>query len=139
MFGTAHIPVALKMHNAEVNTPSAVAILMVTVLTWGAAWGVQLMWASSIIPGSKAEPSGYWFVYSTVAAAFAVWMYYLYNLLKTKVHSLLLRRTRRAQLSGSEVAEQYLLRREIRDRNRPVKGFGGPVPARWTEFLNSPQ
>lgn len=137
-----HVPVFTPLHyrpQPEVSTPSAVAILMVTVLTWGAAWGVQLMWASSLIPGTVTEPSAYWFVYSTIAAAFAVWMYYLYHLLKTKIHSLLLRRTRRAVLTGSEIAEQYLLRKEIRERNRPVKGFGGPVPARWTEYLNSPQ
>jgi len=135
-----YIPVYMPHHQTQpkLGTPSAVAILMVTVLTWSAAWGVQLMWASSLIPGTVTEPSGYWFVYSTIAAAFAVWMYYLYHLLKTKIHSLLLRRTRRAELSGSEIAEQYLLRKEIRERNRPVKGFGGPVPARWTEYLNSP-
>jgi hypothetical protein len=135
-----HVPVIMPLHyrpQSEVSTPSAVAVLLVAVLTWGAAWGVQLMWASSLVPGTVSEPSGYWFVYSTLAAALTAWMFYLYHLLRTRIHTLLMRRTTKARLTGSEIAQQYLLRKEIRERNRPIKGHGGPVPTRWTEYLNN--
>lgn len=126
----------LQLHNADVKSPSAAVVLVLAVLVWAGVWGVQLMTASSLVPGFEPDPSGYWYVYATLSSALAILLYIAYVSLRVKIHSLLLRRTRRAHLSASEHAEQYLLRREIRERNRPVKGIGGPVPQRWRDYLN---
>ncbi len=126
----------LQLHNADVKSPSAAVVLVLAVLVWAGVWGVQLMTASSLVPGFEPDPSGYWYVYATLSSALAILLYVAYVSLRVKIHSLMLRRTRRARLSASEQAEQYLLRREIRDRNRPIKGTGGPVPRHWIKYLN---
>lgn len=134
-------PTAIASHErpARVHTPAAVVLIVLAILAWGGAWGIQMMIASALIPGVEADPRGYWFVYSTLAAVLATGLYYAYFYLRVKMHSLFLRRTRRARLTGSEIAEQYLLRKEMRERRRPVNGVGGPVPRHWQEYLNRPR
>lgn len=131
-------PAAIASHErpSKVHTPAAAVVLVITILAWGGTWGFQMMIASALVPGIDADPRGYWFVYSTLAAALAIGLYYSYFYLRVKLHSLFLRRTRRARLTGSEIAEQYLLRKEMRERHRPLKGFGGPVPKHWQDYLN---
>lgn len=121
------------------QTPTSAVIGIGTVLAFGAMFGGALTIASRGIPLFEGRPTSYWLAYTALSILCVVFLVYAIRILRVKIHSLLLRRTRRAELSGSEIAEQYLLRKEIRERNRPVSGFGGPVPPRWTEYLNSPQ
>lgn len=117
-----------------VQTPAAYSLLLVAVLTFGAAWGVQLALATSAIPGIETQPLAYWFVYSLLAMAGAIGLWVVYRALRQRLALMLSRRNSKARLSASEAAEQYLLRREIRERSRPLKGAGGPCP-RWVDYL----
>ncbi len=118
-----------------VQTPAAYTLLLVAVLTFGAAWGLQLVLATRAIPGIETQPQAYWFVYSLLAALGVVGMVTACRALGQRIALMLSRRTHRAALSASEVAGQYLLRREIRERSRPLQGTGGPCPQHWVNYL----
>lgn len=118
----------MTLRGGGMQTPSAVVLAIGAVLGFGASFGAQLNLATYQIHGLEVHPSGYWLVYSTIVGGCMVFLIYAVNVLRLKMHSLFLKRTRNARLSGSEIAGQYLLHREIRDRNRPPGGAGGPVP-----------
>lgn len=117
-----------------VQSPAAYSLLLIAILSFGAAWGVQLILATSAIPGIETQPLGYWFVYALIAAAGVVGARVAYMALRQRIALMLSRRNHKAQLSASEAASQYLLRRETRERSRPLKGAGGPCP-RWVNYL----
>ncbi|MCC7507844.1 MAG: hypothetical protein IT464_00545 [Planctomycetes bacterium] len=118
-----------------VQTPAAYTLLLIAVLSFGAAWGLQLILATSAIRGLETQPQAYWFVYSLLAGAGAAGLWAAYRTLRQRIALMLSRRTHRASLSASEVAGQYLLRRETRERNRPLHGIGGPCPQHWVSYL----
>lgn len=122
------------LHNG-VQTPAAYSLLLIAVLSFGASWGAQLIIATREIPGIETQPQAYWFVYSLLAGAGAAGLWAAVRTLKQRIALMLSRRTHRACLSASEAAGQYLLRREIRERSRPLRGTGGPCPQHWVNYL----
>lgn len=120
----------MNMHTPSTRTPAAASLLFAAALAFGASYGVQML-VIDRATGLGADGAGYWYVYSLIAAAGAIGLYWACKLLRTRISALLLRRTHKARLTGSEAARQYLLRREIRERNRPIKGHGGPCSPNW--------
>ncbi|MCA8913014.1 MAG: hypothetical protein KDB82_15040 [Planctomycetes bacterium] len=124
----------MQTHASEPRTPASAAIAFIAVMFFGGAWGLQHIVVNRAT-GFDVHPEFYWLVYGAIGLAGLVGLAWSYHLLKLRIAQMLAKRNVRAHLSGTEMARQYLYRKETRERIRPVNGFGGPVPQRWKDYL----
>jgi hypothetical protein len=128
----------MQTHASEPRTPASATIAFLAVMFFGGVWGMQHIIVNRAT-GFDVHPEFYWLVYAAIALSGVIGLFWSYQLLKLRISMMLAKRNVHAHLDGTEMARQYLYRKETRERNRPVNGFGGPVPQHWKDYLNGPR